>query len=369
MTDRQTVALIFGGRSSEHEISCVTAGALLGAIDRGRFDVLPIGITKSGRWLLQPDDASRLALNPAQMPVLLDPPVGELGVIEVLPPEEAGSGLFRLVDVATGTEVGERRVDVAFPLLHGPWGEDGTIQGLFELFGVPFVGSGVLASAVSMDKAYTKVVLGAAGIKTCPSVKVSRREWELQPEVTRQAAARLGLPVFVKPARAGSSVGVSKVKTAGELDAAIAEAFKHDDKALIEQAIVGREIECGVLSARTGLAPRVSVPGEITVTGHEFYDYEAKYLAESGVTISVPADLGQERVAEVQRVAAAAFDALECSGLARVDCFVTEDEVIVNEVNTMPGFTPVSMFPLVWFESGLSYPALVTELIELALAR
>lgn len=357
---KQVVALLFGGRSSEHEISCVTAGAVLSAIDRERFAVVPIGITKTGAFVLQKDDPAALALDPAHMPT-----VTEDGP-EVLWPARAGSKAFRVVE-ADGRVSALAEVDIVFPLLHGPWGEDGTIQGLIELFGLPYVGAGVLASAAGMDKAFTKTVLASAGIPVADAVTVSAWEWAADEQGVRARIARLGLPAFVKPARAGSSVGVSKVVDPSGLADALATAFAEDSKVLVERALVGREVECGVLAGRAHSEPRVSVAGEIVVTGRDFYDYAAKYLDESSTTITIPAPLSDAELGQMQSIAARAFSALDVEGLSRVDFFLTEDGFVVNEINTMPGFTPVSMFPLVWQASGLSYPELVTELIELGL--
>lgn len=356
---RIVVALIFGGRSSEHEISCVTAGAVLSALDRTKFAPLPIGITQEGRFVLQPDDPEVLRLNAKAMPQVSD------NGPEVLWPESASSHVLRRVD-AQGHVTPLAEVDVVFPLLHGPWGEDGTIQGLLELYGLPYVGDGVLASAVGMDKAFTKTVLAAAGIPVAASITVTRWRWEKEPDAVRADAQQFGLPVFVKPCRAGSSVGVSRVGSWDELDAAVALALSEDSKVLIEEAVSGREIECGVLAGRGHGEPRVSSAGEIVVTGHGFYDYEAKYLDETSTTITIPAALSDEQYAELRDLVARAFTAIDGSGLARVDCFLTDSGFVVNEVNTMPGFTPVSMFPLVWRDAGMTYPEIVTELIELA---
>lgn len=354
------VALLFGGRSSEHEISCVTAGAVLSAIDRHRFAVVPIGITKRGTFVLQKDDPAALALNPEAMPTVSDDGP------EVLWPTSADSRVFRSV-AADGRVEELAHVDVVFPLLHGPLGEDGTIQGLIELYGLPYVGDGVLASAVGMDKAFTKTVLAAEGVSVAPSVTVTRWQWDGDRTSVRTAASELGLPLFVKPARAGSSVGVSKVASMDGLDAALEVAFAEDSKALIEAAVVGREVECGVLAGRGHSAPRVSVAGEITVRGRDFYDYEAKYLDEASTQLTVPAELTDSELAEMQRIASRAFTALDGAGLARVDFFLTDDGFVVNEINTMPGFTPVSMFPRVWEATGMDYAEIVTELIDLAL--
>lgn len=354
---KTTVALVFGGRSSEHEISCVTAGGVLGAIDRERFHVIPVGVTKDGAFVLEHDDPSRFTFAD-ELPVVRDDGT------RILWPESAASRELRVVE-ADGTVRSLGAVDVAFPILHGRFGEDGTIQGMFELIDLPYVGNGVLASSVGMDKHFTKTVLQAAGIAVAPWVTVSRAS--RAGDSWRGAAEKLGLPVFVKPARAGSSVGVTKVASWGELDAALDVALAEDDKALIESTLVGREVECGVLSGLGGDAPRVSVAGEIVVTGREFYDYEAKYLDPDAARLECPADLAPTELAEMQSLAARAFDAIGGSGLARVDFFLTESGFVVNEINTMPGFTPISMFPTCWVNTGLSYPALIDELITLGL--
>jgi len=262
-------------------------------------------------------------------------------------------------------------VDVVFPLLHGPWGEDGTIQGMFEMAGVRYVGAGVLASAVSMDKAYMKIVLQAAGLPVMPSVTVTAREWANDAVGCRERAATVGYPLFVKPARGGSSFGISKVHDPSELDDAIAEALRHDPKVLVEVSAEGaREVECGVLQALDG-TPETSVPAELRVGGdHEFYDFEAKYLPGEQTEVDIPANIPDDVTAQLRGLAARAFEAVGCEGLARVDFFVFPDgSLVVNEINTMPGFTPTSMYPQMWAASGLDYPALVDRLIRLALQR
>jgi D-alanine-D-alanine ligase len=362
---KSRVAVVFGGRSSEHAISCVTAGSVLRAIDPDRYDVVPIGIATDGRWVLESGDTSRLSLE--------DP--------DKLPEVDGGRAPVSLERVTGGTDLvvsepsapprtlGE--VDVVFPLLHGPWGEDGTIQGMLEMAGVRYVGAGVLASAVGMDKAYMKVVLSAAGLPVLPWVTITEREWRTDPGGCRARVDALGYPAFAKPARGGSSIGISKVHDASELDAAIAEAQRHDPKVLVEVAAEGaREVECGVLESLDG-PPDTSVPAEIRVGGdHEFYDFAAKYLPEEHTELDVPADLDPATAAEVRSLAARAFDAVSCEGLARVDFFVMPDgSLLVNELNTMPGFTPLSMFPRMWAATGLDYPQLVDRLIRLALAR
>ncbi len=260
-------------------------------------------------------------------------------------------------------------IDVVFPILHGPWGEDGTVQGMLELVDLPYVGSGVLASALGMDKHFTKTVLEHAGIPVAPWRTVSAFEWRTDPDAVRDDIAGFGLPVFVKPARAGSSVGVSKVNDLADLTAAVETAFEEDDKVLVEAALVGREVEVAVLGGRPGEATRASVAGEIVMSGREFYDFAAKYLDAPGIDLVCPADLTADELATMQSLAIRAFDAIGGEGLARVDFFLTADGFVINEINTMPGFTPISMFPRCWQESGLSYPALIDELIDVALAR
>jgi D-alanine-D-alanine ligase len=364
-TRKPRVAIVFGGRSSEHAISCVTAGSVLEAIDRAAYEVVPIGIAPDGRWVLESGDPDRLQIKgPDQLPSV----DGDRASIALL--REAGSADLVVHEPARPPEtLGE--VDVVFPLLHGPWGEDGTIQGMFEMAGVRYVGAGVLASAVGMDKAYAKIVLRAAGLPVMPSVTVTAREWYRDPDGVRHRVADLGFPLFVKPSRAGSSMGISKVHEASELDGAIEEAHRHDPKALVEQAAVGaREVECGVLQALDG-TPETSVPAEILVGGdHEFYDFAAKYLPEEHTQLDVPADLPEATAAELRDLAVRAFEAIGCEGLARVDFFVMPDgSLVVNEINTMPGFTATSMYPRMWAASGVDYPALVDRLIQLALRR
>jgi D-alanine-D-alanine ligase len=284
-----------------------------------------------------------------------------------LDPDAAGSRAFTLVG-ADGTESSLGDVDVVFPILHGRFGEDGTVQGELELLDVPYVGNGVLASALAMDKHMTKSVLVSAGIEVAPWVSLTRGRWSAQRELFERRIRGLGLPVFVKPSRAGSSVGVTKVADWAELDAAIEVAFAEDTTVLVEAAMVGREVECAVLEGRDGAEPRVSVAGEIVVTGRDFYDFEAKYLDPDAAQLICPAQLGDGELREMQRVAARAFEAIGGAGLARVDFFLTDTGFVVNEINTMPGFTPISMFPSCWQASGVAYPELITELIDLGLA-
>lgn len=359
------VAVVFGGKSSEHAISCVTAGSVLAAIDPDAYDVVPIGIATDGRWVLESGDPDRLRIEaPDRLPEVDGSRAGV-----TLSPEAASTGLVVTEPAQPPRTLGE--VDVVFPVLHGPWGEDGTIQGLLEMAGVRYVGAGVLASAVSMDKAYMKVVLAAAGLPVLPSVTVTAAQWARDAQACREHAASLGYPLFAKPARGGSSIGISKVHDAEELDDALAEAFRYDPKVLLETYAGGaREVECGVLQALDG-TPETSVPAEIRISGeHEFYDFAAKYLPEEHTELDVPADLPDDVTARIREMSVLAFEAVGGEGLARVDFFVLPDgRVVVNEINTMPGFTPTSMYPRMWAASGVDYPALVDRLIRLALAR
>jgi D-alanine-D-alanine ligase len=358
---KQTVVLLFGGRSSEHTISCATAGGVLEAIDRDKYTVIPVGITRDGAFVLEEDRAAKFTLDPAAMPEVVD------NGTRIHWPESAQSREILYSD-ATGEVHSMGDIDVVFPILHGPFGEDGTIQGMLELTGLPYVGDGVLASALGMDKHYAKIVFAAAGIPVAPGVTVTERQWATTPEVAAQQAAELGWPVFVKPARAGSSVGVTRVAAPEELAAAMAIALAEDSKVLIEAAVVGREIECGVLGGRDGGAPRVSLPGEIVVSGRGFYDFDAKYLDAPGIDLVCPTSVTDDQLAELQDLAARAFDAIGGSGLARADFFLTDTGFVLNEVNTMPGFTPISMFPKCWLASGMSYRELIDELIDLGVA-
>ncbi len=331
---------------------------MLRHLDRERFDVVPVGITPAGGWVLGSDDPERLAIqgralpsvDPSATAVALpgDPTRGGLVVLE---PGRAG-------EVLTG-------VDVVFPVLHGPFGEDGTVQGLLEMAGVPYVGAGVLASAAGMDKEFTKKLLAADGLPVGDLVVLRRGV----PTLTAEQRERLGLPVFVKPARAGSSVGITRVTDWSVLDDAIAAARVHDPKVLVEAAMTGREVECGVLEFPDGTL-RASLPAEIRIVGSAaFYDFDAKYL-DDVCEFDIPAKLDDDVAVRVQEAAVAAFRALDCQGLARVDFFVGADGVpVVNEVNTMPGFTPISMYPRMWAVTGIDYPTLLATLIDTALAR
>ncbi|MDP3969612.1 MAG: D-alanine--D-alanine ligase family protein [Nocardioides sp.] len=362
---RPRVAVVFGGRSNEHAISCATAGSVMAALDPEAYDVVPVGITRQGRWVLESGDPERLRITSADTL----PAVGAGGAPLALPPGGGGE----LVSLTPG-QVPEvlGAVDVVFPVLHGPWGEDGTIQGMLEMADVRYVGAGVLASAVGMDKHAMKLVFAAQGLPVLPYTVITSREWEKDAAACREAVASLGLPVFVKPCRGGSSIGITKVSSIGELDAAVEAAREHDPKVLVEVAAEGaREVECGVLEVLDGAGPEASVVAEIVVgDDHDFYDFAAKYLPEESTGLHVPADLPDHLRDRVRAVSVQAFEALGCEGLARVDFFLLHDgELVVNEINTMPGFTPSSMFPRMWAASGLDYPALVDRLVRLALAR
>jgi D-alanine-D-alanine ligase len=347
---RTRLAILYGGRSAEHQVSVVSARSVMEALDPDRFEVVPIAITREGAWLLP--DRSPLELTASDGAL---PEVEAAGKEVALRPEH---GL---------AEAGPSPVDVVFPILHGPFGEDGTVQGLFELADLPYVGSGVLASALAMDKAMAKVVLAAAGLPQAPYLVVPERDWRTDPgRVAAEVADRLAYPVFTKPARLGSSIGITKVKSPDALAAGLDAAFAHDTKALVEQGVTARELECGVLGND---APEASVVGEV-VPGHEFYDYEAKYLDES-LKLEIPAPVPDAVRSQVRELSLRAFKALDCEGFARVDFFYEEatGRVLVNEVNTIPGFTPKSMFPLLWAASGLAYPDLVARLVDLAVER
>lgn len=362
------VAVVFGGRSSEHGISVVTAGAIMSAIDRTKYDVLPIGITRDGRWVLTSDDPARMAITDRRVPDVEQVAESARGAV-ALSVDPGNRDVVVGEPGAVPTVLGE--VDVVFPMLHGPYGEDGTLQGLLELSGVPYVGAGVLSSAVGQDKEYMKRVFISFGLPVGPYEVVRPREWESDRPAARKRimefAAEHGWPLFVKPARGGSSMGITKVDDAAGLDEAIEEARRHDPKFLVESLLRGREIECGVLEFEDG--PRASVPAEIPpVTAHDFYDFEAKYI-DSAAGL-VPAPLTDEETAEVQRLAVDAFEAASCEGLVRADFFLTEDGTfVINEINTMPGFTPISMYPRMWQASGVDYPELVDRLITSALNR
>jgi D-alanine-D-alanine ligase len=347
---KKRVAIICGGRSSEHEISCISAGGVLGAIDRTQYEPVLIGISKSGKWVLIPEDHP-MAISGKTLPSV---------------PESAPAVIS---DVAGFTSGGKNlAIDIVFPLLHGPFGEDGTIQGLLEIADIPYVGSGVLASAVAMDKSFAKPIFASHDIATAPGLVVKKSDWmNRSAEIAKEVSA-LGYPVFVKPARGGSSRGTSKVKSEGDLAAAVLDAFSFDPKIMIEKAIVGSEIECAVLEIDG--QPQASIVGKIVIDSKfEFYDFEAKYL-DGATDIELPAPITATAADAIRSAAIAAFKALGCSGLARVDFFLTNSgQVIINELNTMPGFTSTSVFPKMWAASGVSYTEVITYLLQSAIAR
>jgi len=349
------VALIFGGRSGEHEISLMSARSIYDALDPSRYEPVLVGIDRTGRWHINDAGRALLGAGPGA-PLALDAGAPTLAVA----PGEGGA-LMRSARAGLGP------VDVVFPVLHGPYGEDGTVQGLFEMAGVAYVGAGVLGSAVGMDKDVAKRLLRDAGLPVVEYVVVHARD-RLSPErsVARVEEA-FGFPCFVKPANLGSSVGVHRVRDAAALGAALADALRYDRKVLVERAVDAREIECSVLGNDE---PRASVPGEI-VPNDEFYSYRAKYIDENGAALLIPADLSPERIAEVQETAIRAFQTLELAGMARVDFLLERgtDRLYLNEVNTIPGFTKISMYPKLWEASGVPYSELVDRLIELALER
>ncbi|MCV7300462.1 D-alanine--D-alanine ligase [Mycobacterium barrassiae] len=359
---RVRVAVVYGGRSSEHAISCVSAGSILRNLDPGRFEVVAVGITPDGAWVLTDAEPDALAIADGQLPQVTDASGKQLALAtdpgrrgELLSP---GEGAGEVLDT----------VDVVFPVLHGPYGEDGTIQGLLELAGVPYVGAGVLASASGMDKEFTKKLLAAEGLPVGPHAVLRPR----QETLALGERERLGLPVFVKPARGGSSIGVSRVTAWDQLPAAIELARRHDPKVIIEAAIAGRELECGVLEFPDGRI-EASTVGEIRVAGvrgreDSFYDFATKYL-EDAAELDVPAKVDDSVADEVRHLSIRAFHAIDCQGLARVDFFLTDDGPIINEINTMPGFTTISMFPRMWGASGVDYPTLLATMVETALKR
>ena len=360
---RPRVAVVFGGRSSEHPVSCATAAGVMRAIDHDKYEVVPIGITTDGRWVLTDGDLTSLELSPGHVPQV------DGGSAVLVPMGTRERSLTVLEPGRPPTALGA--VDVVFPLLHGPFGEDGTLQGFLEMSDIRYVGSGVLASAAGMDKHYMKVIFDGAGLPVGPYHVVTDRAWQADPQHALAGVEALGLPLFVKPCRAGSSMGITKVTRYEDLRGAVEAAREHDPKVLVEAAIPGRELECAVLEGHGVAAPRTSHVGEIDVlANHEFYDFEAKYLNDADVRLSCPADIPAPVSEQIRRYASDAFEALGCEGLARVDCFYTPDgRVVVNEINTMPGFTPFSMYPRMWAASGLSYSQLIDELITLALQR
>jgi len=376
------VAIVFGGRGPEHSVSCMGGGNMLRSIDRDKYEVVPVGITREGRWVLAADEPARLTAAGGELPSV--EAVAEPGT-QVVPwgsqdPAARAPGQD-LVASAPGQIphlLGE--VDVVLPVLHGPFGEDGTIQGLLEMAGVPYVGAGVLASAVSMDKEYMKIIFQARGLPVGPHVVVRERDWPLQeadggildPERKRvfDAIAELGWPLFVKPARGGSSIGTSKASDMTQLHAAIAAARAYDPKVIVETAIEGREIECSVIEGVDGAPPDTSLPGQLLIDGgEEFWDFEAKYLDQAS-GMAIPAPIPEAHQQEIRRMAALAFDAVSCEGLARVDFFYTPDgQILINEINTIPGLSPASYFQKMWEASGLPFGQLIDRLLQTALSK
>jgi D-alanine-D-alanine ligase len=363
---RLRVAVVFGGRSAEHAISCVSAGSVIAALDPDRYEVVRVGIATDGRWVLA-DPGQRLEITDGRLPQVTDgTPVSLVG-------DPGGRGLAVLeAGAAFGPALTE--VDVVFPVLHGTYGEDGTIQGLLEMAGIRYAGAGVLASAAGMDKEYSKLLFAARGLPIGPYVVVRDRDWAAPSSLERKRVldeiAELGWPVFVKPARGGSSIGTSRVDSPDGLEAAIADARRFDSKVLVEAAIDGAEVECAVLEGADGGPPEASVPGMIVVDpGSTWYDFDAKYLAGQS-RMEIPAPIPAAATEQVRTLACAAFEAIGCEGLARIDFFYSSaGNVIVNEINTMPGMTPSSGFPMMWAASGLPLPQLIDRIISTALAK
>jgi len=373
------VAVVFGGRSSEHAVSCLGAGHVLAALDRDRYEVVPVGIARDGRWILAPDDPGRLAITGGELPSVEAMAAPGTEIAARLDPATRG-----LVVTAPGDvphSLGE--VDVVLPLLHGAYGEDGTLQGLLEMAGARYAGAGVFASAAGMDKEYMKLIFAARGLPVGRYVVVHDRDWRQHETdgVPRAAATperkrvldeigELGWPVFVKPARGGSSIGTTRVPDPAGLEEAIEIAREHDPKVLVEAAVPGMEIECAVLEGASGGPPDASIPAQVLIGGDaEFYDFQAKYL-EADTAMAIPPPIGSDAIEEVRRLACAAFDALSCEGLARVDFFCTpQGRIVLNEINTMPGMTSASAFPLMWEATGLTLPQLWDRIIQTALRK
>ena len=374
---KKRVVFLYGGKADEHSISCISAAGVLSAVDESRFEIVRIAITKQGEWIVGGEDPRNFHMEEGELPVITK--TAETRDV-VLDPAKGADGF--LVREADGTLTSLGHIDAVFPVLHGPNGEDGTLQGLLEMMQVPYVGCGVLASAACMDKYYAKQLFKAAGINVAPGIALDARKFASDAannfdayanEILAQVeAAKLEYPLFVKPSRAGSSFGVTKVESrdAKALADAVFEASKHDWRVLIEQGIDAREIECAVLAARDGEEPQASWPGEVVLDKRQagedqFYDFDSKYMDSAASHVEVPADLPEETLQRVRKTALAAFKAADGRGLSRVDSFVTKDgRVILNEINTMPGFTPISMYPKAWEATGISYSDLITKLIK-----
>ncbi|EPI58362.1 D-ala D-ala ligase protein [Gardnerella vaginalis JCP8066] len=374
---KKRVVFLYGGKADEHSISCISAAGVLSAVDESRFDIVRIAITKQGEWIVGGEDPRNFRMEQGELPVITK--TAQTRDV-VLDPAKGADGF--LVREADGTLTSLGHIDAVFPVLHGPNGEDGTLQGLLEMMQVPYVGCGVLASAACMDKYYAKQLFKAAGINVAPGIALDARKFASDAanrfvayanEILEQVEeAKLEYPLFVKPSRAGSSFGVTKVESrdAKALADAVFESSKHDWRVLIEQGIDAREIECAVLAARDGEEPKASWPGEVVLDKRQagedqFYDFDSKYMDSAASHVEVPADLPEETLQRVRKTALAAFKAADGRGLSRVDSFVTKDgRVILNEINTMPGFTPISMYPKAWEATGISYSDLITKLIE-----
>lgn len=366
------VLVLYGGQSSEHSVSCVTAAGVLRAIDTDRFEVVEVGITRSGQWTSPLVDPRTHAFGPSELPQVQPSDSTVQLFTDAQDAAARGAELIQLGEDGAASSLGA--IDVVLPLLHGPFGEDGTLQGLLEMLGVPYVGAGMLASAVGMDKHFMKLAFQAAGLQVGAWETITARQWVADPDAAVQRVKGLELPVFVKPARAGSSVGITRVDDWAQLDDALAAAREHDPKVVVEEGIDGREIEAGVLGSPGDAAARASLLGEIVVD-HQvdpaaFYDFEAKYQDDAAADLRCPAELPAEVTDEIRRQAVVAFDSIDGEGLCRADFFYTaEGKILINEVNTMPGFTPISMYPQVWKAAGMSFSELITELIDLALER
>ncbi len=357
LSKKLKVAVIFGGRSGEHEVSLRSAESIINALDQSKYEVVPIAITKLGKWLASSEATNLL---PSAVIESADQRVAIFG-----DPTERGLARFNREDASGRRD----QIDVIFPVLHGTYGEDGTIQGLLEMADVPYVGCGVLASAAGMDKVVMKRLFHEAGLPIVDFTSFLRAQWEADPrKIEERVVEEIGFPCFVKPANLGSSVGISKAVDAKNLNAAIALAAKFDRKIVVEKGVDAREIEVSVLGNDEPIA---SLPGEIVPQTAEFYDYQAKYVSDNGARLVIPAELCAEMTAEIQRLAIRAFQAIDGSGLARVDFFLERatNKLIINEINTLPGFTSISMYPKLWEVSGIGYGQLIDRLIELAFER
>lgn len=379
----KTVLVLFGGQSPEHPVSIVTAVGVLNALDTGQYTPIPVGINQRGDWVLA--GSHQLENTEWSVATLTNQQPAEsthtTALSDTLPEVPETQSPVALRKVNSDTQLVDvdgnviATIDVAFPLLHGPNGEDGTVQGLFETLGVPYVGAGVLASAVGMDKHFMKIAFQYAGLKVGPWVTITDADWQHNRDAALSRVAQLELPLFVKPARGGSSLGIKRITMLSQLEEAIEHAREFDTKVVIEEGILGREIECGVLDSFNGARAKASYPGEIVVTGEDnvefqFYDFESKYQSADSAELSCPADLPEDVTQLVRDQAVRAFEAVDGAGLSRVDFFYTyDDELVINEINTMPGFTPISMYPQMWQRTDVEYPDLIDSLLQLAQQR